>query len=58
MEITRIGPVSILWITSRYAENDLYRTGIKCMKFEDITFYNPFIYHYNLYDKRNFITTG
>jgi len=29
-----------------------------CMKFEDITFYNPSVYHYNLHDKQNCIITG
>ena len=28
------------------------------LKFEDITFYNPSVYHYNLYDKQNCIITG
>ncbi len=28
------------------------------MKFEDITFYNPSVYHYNLHDKQSCIITG
>jgi len=30
----------------------------RCIKFEDITFYNPSVYYYNLRDKQNCIITG
>jgi hypothetical protein len=28
------------------------------LKFEDIIFYNPSVYHYNLRDKQDFIIAG
>ncbi len=31
---------------------------VRYLKFEDITFYNLSVYHYNLHDKQNCIITG